>query len=216
MYRFTSQRTGAAPEQLSTRTKHDSITQVAYSAYLAGLYIHLNGFATLVEIHANARRPAMAVFKLPFAIGAQLIHPSYRIAHHNQLVVDARRAAAAVGQHGAGDQYSQKKHQITHVTSSLPCRSILPECAAAGESCPRRSFRGRQKSCGKVLGGAGQREHLYATAPPVCPQTNPITKTTEKTDDSRHDNRSAGSAFSGTGGLPGGHPTGCIQRRGHV
>src|SRR5690625_1158923 len=136
MYRVTSQRTGAAPEQLSTRTKHDSITQVAYSAYLAGLYIHLNGFATLVEIHANARRPAVAVFQPPFAVGAQLIHPSYRIAHHNQLVADARRATAAVGQHGAGSQYSQKKHQVTHVTSSFALPPHIARMHGFGEAMP--------------------------------------------------------------------------------
>src|SRR5690625_2102102 len=119
---------------------------MAYFGHPAGFYIYLTGFAALVEIHANACRSAVAVFQSPFAVGAQLIHPAYRIAHHNQLVVDARRAAAAVGQHGAGNKSSQKKHQVTHITSSLPCFSILPECTPAGKSCPRKPLKSRHKS----------------------------------------------------------------------
>src|SRR5690625_1188668 len=93
----------------------------------------------------------------------------------------------------------------------LPCRPILPECTASGKPCPCRPFQSRQKSCGKVLGRAVRRVHLYATTLPVCPQTNHITKTTEKTDDSRHDNCLVCRPCVDAGGLLGGHPTGCVQ-----
>src|SRR5690625_4080579 len=124
----------------------DSVAQVAYFAYLAGLDVNLNGFSALVEIHANARRAAVAIFKPPFAVGAQLVHPAYRIAHHNQLVVDPRRAPAAVDQPGAGNNSSQNKHQVTHVTPSSPCLSIGPESTPAGKSGPRKPLNRRHKT----------------------------------------------------------------------